>query len=194
MYGSIGRANLDGTGVKYDFIPNVFDPFGLDVEGSGPAPAPPSPGGKTQRPPPRPMRVGAALPSNVTFTPAQGSTPVRLSAGLASASKKVPQGTVFTYTLNQDAAVTVEMKRVKAGRLVGKKCKRPTKATAKKKKCDLTEHKLFRSGKEGKNTLPYSGRVKGKALRPGAHVAVFTATPTEGKPDSASARFRIVRP
>ena len=106
----------------------------------------------------------------------------------------MPQGTVFTYTLNQDAAVTVEMKRVKAGRLVGKKCKRPTKATAKKKKCDLTEHKLFRSGKEGKNTLPYSGRVKGKALRPGAYVAVFTATPSEGKPNSASVRFRIVRP
>jgi hypothetical protein len=194
VVGSIGRANLDGTGVDYDFIPNVFDPNSVDVEGGGPPPAPPSPGGRTKRPPPPPMRIVVKGSSNPSFAPGSGSTAVHLSSGLASASKGVPRGTVFTYTLNQDAAVTVEVKRVKAGRLVGKKCKRPTKATAKKKKCDLTEHKLFRRGKQGKNKLPYTGRVKGKALRPGAHVAVFTAKAPGGKPRSDSAGFRIVRP
>jgi hypothetical protein len=194
VYGSIGRANIDGTGVDYDFIPNVFDPYNLDVEGGGPPPAPPSPGGRTKRPPPPPMRIVVKGSSNSSFAPGGSSTAVRLSSGLASASKGVPRGTVFSYTLNQDAAVTVEMKRVKAGRLVGKKCKRRTKANAKKKKCDLTEHKLFRKGREGKNSLPYSGRVKGKALRPGAHVAVFTAKAPGGKPRSDSVGFRIVRP
>ena len=194
IYGSIGRANVDGTGVDYDFIPHIFNPNNVDVEGGGPPPAPPSPGGRTKRPPPPPMRIVVKGSSNHSFAPAGGSTAVHLSSGLASASKHVPRGTVFSYTLNQDAAVTVEMKRVKAGRLVGKKCKRPTKATRKKKKCDLTEHKLFRNGKEGKNSLPYTGRVKGKALRPGSYVAVFTATAPGGKPKSDSAGFRIVRP
>lgn len=194
VVGSIGRANLDGTGVDYDFIPNVFDPNSIDVEGGGPAPATPSPGGRTKRPPPPPMRIVVKGSSNPSFAPGSGSTAVRLSSGLASASKGVPRGTVFTYTLNQDAAVTVEMKKVKAGRLVGKKCKRPTKATAKKKKCDLSKHKLFRKGKKGKNALPYTGRVKGKALRPGSYVAVFTAKAPGGKPKSDSAGFRIVRP
>jgi hypothetical protein len=166
VVGSIGRANLDGTGVDYDFIPNVFDPTSVDVEGGGPPPAPPSPGGRPKRPPPPPMRIVVKGSSNSSFAPGSGSTAVRLSSGLASASKGVPKGTVFTYTLNQDAAVTVEVKRVKAGRLVGKKCKRPTKATAKKKKCDLAEHKLFRRGKQGKNTLPYTGRVKARPCGP----------------------------
>jgi hypothetical protein len=140
------------------------------------------------------MRIVVKGSSNSSFAPGGGSTAVRLSAGLASASKRVPRGTVFSYTLNQDAAVTVELKRVRAGRLVGKKCKRPTRATAKKKKCDLTEHKLFRKGKKGANKLPYTGRVKGRALRPGAHVAVFTAKAPGGKPRSDAAPFRIVRP
>jgi hypothetical protein len=141
------------------------------------------------------MRIVVKGSSNGSFAPGSGSTAVRLSSGLASTSKGVPRGTVFSYTLNQDAAVTVEMKKVKAGRQVGKKCRRPTKATAKqKKKCDLTEHRLFRSGKEGKNSLPYSGRVKGKALRPGSYIAVFTAKAPGGKPKSDSAGFRIVRP
>lgn len=194
VIGSIGRANLDGTGVDYNFIPNVFYPYGLDVDGNGPAPAPPSPGGRTTRPIPPPMRIVGVNSSHSSFAPGGGATAVRLSSGLSSASKGVPRGTVFSYSLNQDAAVTVEIKRVKAGRLVGKKCKRPTKATAKKKKCDLTEHKLFRGGKEGKNTLPYTGRVKGKALRPGSHVAVFTATAPGGKPGSGSVGFKIVKP
>jgi hypothetical protein len=139
------------------------------------------------------MRI-VVVNSNSSFAPSGGSTAVHLSSGLASKGKGAPRGTVFSYTLNQDAAVTVEMKRVKAGRLVGKKCKRPTKATAKKKKCDLTEHKLFRDGKEGKNSLPYSGRVKGKALAVGKYKAVFTAKAPGGKPKSDAVAFRIVKP
>ncbi len=194
LFGSIGRANLDGTGVDYSFIDNVYYPWGLDVDSAGPQPSPALTTPKTKRPPPPPMRIVVKGSSNSSFAPGAGSTAVRLSSGLASASKGVPRGTVFTYQLNQDAAITVEMNRVKAGRLVGKKCKRRTKANAKKKKCDLTEHKLFRKGKKGKNTLPYTGRVKGKALRPGAHVAVFTAKAPGGKPKSDSVGFRIVRP
>jgi hypothetical protein len=36
LYGSIGRARLDGSHVKQTFVPHVFNPFSLDVDGKGP--------------------------------------------------------------------------------------------------------------------------------------------------------------
>jgi hypothetical protein len=101
---------------------------------------------------------------------------------------------VFSYRLDQVAAVTIDVRKVKAGRLVKGKCKKRKRKNAKKKKCDLTAHKLFRKGKSGKNSVPYSGRVKGKALKVGKYKAVFTATAEGGKSRSASVGFRIVRP
>ncbi len=36
LYGSIGRARLNGSHAKRSFIPHVFNPFSLDVDGKGP--------------------------------------------------------------------------------------------------------------------------------------------------------------
>lgn len=195
LNGYIGRASLDGTGVAQFFIGPVFNPTSIDVDATGPQPAPPgSKGTGVPPPPPGPMRVVAVGSSNSSWAPGSGSTAVRLS-NFARAAKSVPRGTVFSYTLNQDAAVTIEILKKKAGRLVGKKCKKPTKANKKKKKCDLPAHApLSRSGSSGKNEVPYSGRVKGKALTVGRYNAVVTAKPAAGASSSASVGFKIVKP
>lgn len=191
LTGSIGRASLDGSGVGQFFINGIFNPGSLDVDAAGPAPAPPGTGQRVSFPTP-PPRMISFRSSNGSFGPGGGSTPVRL----ASISKKrpLPKGTVFTYKLDQDAAVTIEMQRIKAGRQVGKKCKQATKANAKKKKCDLTEHKLFRAGKTGTNQVPYTGRVQGKLLKGGKYKAVITATSTGGSSKPLAVRFTFVRP
>lgn len=196
LYGSVGRANLDGTGVDYAFVPHIFNPYSLDVDSSGPAPAPPGTGRPQFAPPPVPRIVGVSS-SHSSFAPGGGSTPVRLSAGLgrAAASKRVPRGTVFTYDLDGDAAVRIEVRRVKGGRLAKGKCRKPKRGNAKKRKCDLVAHApLLRGGAAGRNRVPYTGRVKKKALRPGRYRAVFTASGPGGQSKSASVAFRIVKP
>ena len=191
VQGYIGRASADGTGVAQFFVGPVFNPSSIDVDAAGPQPAPPgSKGTGIPPPPPSAPRIVAVGSSNSSWAPGGGSTAVRTGARVA---KSVPRGTVFSYTLDQVASVTIEVKKVKAGRLAAGKCKKPKKSTAKKKKCDLLAHKLFRAGKAGRNEVPYTGRVKGKALTVGRYKAVFTAT-GEGGSSDASVAFRIVKP
>lgn len=136
LIGSIGRANVDGTGVAHFFISQLFNPGSLDVDAAGPQPAPP--GSQGQGPPPsRPPHMLNVGVSNAVFTPGSGSTGVRFRGlaraanSSAAASKAVPHGTVFSFKLDRAATVTIQMQKVKAGRLQGGKCKKPTKALAK---------------------------------------------------------------
>lgn len=208
--GSIGRASVDGSGVAHFFISPLFNPNSIDVDAGGPKAAPP--GDQGSGPPPfsspvPPLNVGqtsgggapsfgGVSTSNRSFAPGSASTPARFRPQfLAGISKAVPRGTVFSYTLDRDAAMTVEMKRKQGGRLVGKKCRKPTEGNAKKKPCDLLAHAPLKgSGEAGRNELPYSGRFAGKALTPGAYVAVFTATANGKASKPAAVGFTIVKP
>jgi hypothetical protein len=196
--GYVGRATIGGS----QFDPKFIGPLGatseprrLDVTDAAPVtppqyfPPPAAPIPPPQYIPRSTPQVSSLSTRHKTFTYTSGTTPVRARA---SAAKKVPSGTVFSYQLDDDAPVTIEMKRLKAGRKVGKSCKPRRKANATKKKCDLVEHKLWRSGKKGANKVPYTGKVKGKVLKPGKYKAVFTATGPGGS-RSASVSFTFVR-
>ena len=193
--GSIGRANLNGTGVDQDFIGGVLFPTGLDVDSAGPPPAPPC---TTCNPIPTPQLFPVFSNSGSTnsrFSAGQASTPVRGRAVADEARRgKTPVGTTFFYGLDQTADVTIEMKRKKAGRMAKGKCVKPSKKSRKGKKCDLTVAKLFRGAVAGHNEVPFTGRVKGKAFAPGKYLAVFTATGASGKSSTATVPFKIVPP
>jgi len=83
----------------------------------------------------------------------------RRQAGIAPAPRRrlgasasdLHAGTVFNYILTRAATVKVAIKH-KGGKTV---------AT------------LTRSGRKGKNALPFSGRILGKALSPGNYTAVL---------------------
>ena len=116
--------------------------------------------------------------SYAVFVPARWSTPLvvgksgspRLLAAASGASAgDLHAGTVFNYILTGAATVKVAIKH-KSGRTV---------AT------------LTRSGRKGKNELPFSGRIKGKALIPGAYSAVFTAKSGKKRSKAASLAFRV---
>ena len=196
--GSIGRASLDGSGVAHFFISPLFNPNSIDVDSAGPKPAPPGDQGSGPPPlPPHPppVLVGAGS-SNSSFAPGGASTSTRFrpltSAGI---SKAVPRGTVFSFKLDQDAAVTIEVVRRKGGRMVRGRCKPPRKNNAKRKKCDIRAHASLKgAGAAGRNDVPYSGRINGKALKPGRYEAVFIATSSGGVSKPISVDFEIVKP
>jgi hypothetical protein len=189
--GSIGRAGVDGTGVAQNFVPNVFFPVGLDVDAAGPAPAPPGGaggGGGPTPPPPPPLIVGVGS-THSSFAPGDVSTPLR-----GKTAKRVPRGTVFSFKLDQPATVSIAIKKRKAGRLAKGRCRKPTRKTAHKRRCDLTVVTLKRTAHSGLNKVPFSGRIRRKALALGRYRAVFTAKGTGGTSKAKSVAFRIVKP
>jgi hypothetical protein len=109
------------------------------------------------------------------------------------ASKRRRRGTKFSFTLDQEAAVTVRFQRLLPGRRVGRFC-RPLGGRRAKRRCTRARKRgvLFRDGREGSNSIAFSGRLRGKALPPGRYRAVFTAIGDFGTSTPRSLRFRIV--
>lgn len=221
---SIGRADKNGGNVEQAFISPVTFPQGVAVEGGGAGPPAPDSDGDgipdnsdncpqlsnpDQRdedhdgvgracdpsdnpPPPPPMRIVFVSTSNSAFAPGGSSTPLQ---GTTSAKRK--RGTVFSFTLDTAGTVKIAIQRAMPGRRSGGKCRKPSRRLRGKRACTrwVTQHTLTRTAHAGVNRVPYTGRVKRKALRPGRHRAVFTATAPGFSPSAATiVKFRIVRP
>ncbi|MDX6699447.1 MAG: hypothetical protein QOE65_2844 [Solirubrobacteraceae bacterium] len=107
----------------------------------------------------------------------------------------VPRGTTFSFNLNQDAAVTMAVRRTRSGRRVGRRCLAPTPARRRKPRCLrlVTVATLKRDARAGVNRIPFSGRVGRLTLAPGAYRAVFTAANAAGKSPGRTSGFTIVR-
>ena len=107
---------------------------------------------------------------------------------LRAARAKV--GTRITYSLSRPTPVTFTVERRKAGRRVKGKCRKATRKNRKRKKCNLRlKGKFVHSGSAGANSLTFTGRLRGRKLRPGRYLLV--ATPAGGK--ASRVKFRIVR-
>jgi Thrombospondin type 3 repeat len=120
---------------------------------------------------PPPMRIVGISTSNSAFAPGSSSTPAR---GRAAGKR----GTVFSFRLANAGTVRIAIQRATPGRRSGGRCRKPTRRLRAKRACTrwVTQHTLVRSANAGVSRVPYSGRVRGRALRPGRHRAVFTAT------------------
>ena len=191
-HGSIGRGSVSGSGWQGDFVSGLNDPFGVAVDSAGPAAPPPvvlSPGagnyipplsvscgncGSNRPPGPPPPRpdFSKVWTNYAVFVPATWSTPLvvgKSSPRLLATGSALHAGTTFNYILNRAAKVTVVIKH-KGGKTV---------AT------------LTRTGKKGRNALPFSGRIAGKALTPGPYQAVFTAKSGKKKSKPITIDFTI---
>jgi hypothetical protein len=116
-------------------------------------------------------------------------------AGKAIAAK-VHLGTRFRYTLSETARVSVTIQRALAGRRAGSKCVRPTSQLRRAKPCKRyhTVGTLTNSATKGANSTRFSGKLGGRALRPGRYRAVIRATDAAGNRSTPRAtRFRIAR-
>jgi hypothetical protein len=96
------------------------------------------------------------------------------SSSAAAAGRKQKTGTVFRYKLTEAAKVKFKIERRK-----GKKFKK-------------AGPPLSAKGKAGKNKLPFSGKLKGKALKPGSYRATAVATDSSGgRSAPRSVSFRV---
>ena len=153
------------------------------------------PGTPGQTNPLRLPTVSSLAFSNSTFR-AESRGPSARSAR----KKKRPRGTKVSFRLNEAATVRFTVTRRAKGRRVkrGKKtrCVKPTRKNRKGKRCTRVvtlKGSFTRNGIAGKNSFHFTGRLRGRKLKPGRYRLVATATAggIKGKPKSKS--FRIVR-
>lgn len=205
--GSIGRANISGGGGDPDFITGLSAPFGVAVDAAGPTASPPTLQGPATTPVP-PLIVGCnscgggAAPgstvapdfsrvwgTHTTFAPASWLTP-----GFAVAKSALAQGTVFNYILDKAGTVKIAILTGAAGRLLGRSCRAPSARNRGGRPCkrQLTVLTLTRRSFAGHNEVPFSGRVRGKTLKPGHYKALFIAKALTGSDTNVkSFSFRI---
>jgi hypothetical protein len=122
------------------------------------------------------------------FRVAPGRTP------LSAALSRVRTGSAFRFKLSERAKVSIAITKPRAGRKVGRRCRRPAPKLRKRSRCALPIGTLTRRNRRaGRNTVKFSGRLGRRALGPGSYRATITATDASGnrsKPRRAS--FRIV--
>jgi CSLREA domain-containing protein len=130
-------------------------------------------------------RTNGVFAVGPTVTPISGVT----------AAKRHPRGTVFSFTLNVTATVTVKIMAQLPGRQVGRKCKPATAKLRKRPRCTRAVLKatLTRSAHDGANRMPFSGRPARGPLSPGSYQAVFAAAGVSGRSGPQTIGFRIVK-
>jgi len=112
-----------------------------------------------------------------------------------TAAKRHHKGTVFSFRLDQPATVKIAIQTTGHGRRVGRSCKPESHRLRRKPRCTrtLTMGTLTRSGHVGLNKVSFTGRIGGKALKPGRYRAVFTAIDAAGRSAARALSFTIVR-
>ena len=119
-----------------------------------------------------------------------------VSRAYTAMSAATARGTRFRYKLSEPARVAIAIQRLLPGRKRHGGCVRPSPELRRAKRC--TRHRtigtLTRTGKQGSNSTRFSGRLGGRALRPGRYRAVVRATDAaRNRSAPKRARFRIVR-
>jgi hypothetical protein len=138
--------------------------------------------------------IGSLSFSHTTF---KAATSGGAFSSKTKKKKKVPTGTKVSFNLSEASSVKFTVQRKTKGRKVGSKCKTKTRANRKKKSCTL--YKSVRgsftvSGKAGKNSFTFRGRMGGKALRRGSYRLSGTATdPAKNASVPTRKGFRIVK-
>jgi hypothetical protein len=162
----------------------LFRVFGQTCTADVPPPVPPQP------------QVPAAV-SQLAFS---SSTFAAEARGASADSANSARGSKVSFTLNQPATVRFTVTQRTKGHKVkrGKKtaCVKPTRKNRTGKRCTRTvtlKGSFTRDGVLGANSFHFTGRLRGRKLKPGRYRLVSTPSVggTKGVPTSAG--FRIVR-
>ncbi len=117
-----------------------------------------------------------------------------------NARKKAPRGTKVSFQLNEPVSVRFTVTRRAKGRKVkkGKKtvCTKPTRKNRKHRRCTRVvtlKGSFTRNGVAGKNSFHFTGRLRGRRLKPGRYRLVATPSANGKTGNPTSTGFRIVR-
>lgn len=138
--------------------------------------------------PARPPVISSLSESNSVFRVGRTST-----APAGRISRVSPTGTVFSFVLDQPAVVTVAFVREESGHRIGKSCVVGRRGAG-KPACVRTyvAMMLGRRAANGLNRLLFTGRVRGRALQPGAYRATFIGESLAGSSTPSTISFRVV--
>jgi|GEM_PF-2539567 len=138
--------------------------------------------------------TGAKAPS---LTGASQSHSVwRAGNRLASIAKRVPVGTVFSFSLDQRAGVTLTFTQPAPGRRVAGKCVAPRPSNRRKHPCkrSMTRGVLTLLGHAGTNRISFQGRISAsRKLKPGAYKVQIAAKTAAGRSQTRTLSFTIVK-
>jgi hypothetical protein len=150
-------------------------------------------------------RLTDASLTHRTFRVGRRPTPIRARLAAAAslgaparasiARRRAPVGTTFRFTLDRAANVRIGFARRTQGvRGPGGQCVRPTQRLAGRRRCALfvPDGTLVRSAPQGAVSVPFSGRVGRRALRPGRYRAGLTAALGGRSAKPVVLSFRIV--
>ena len=99
------------------------------------------------------------------------------------ARARAPAGTVFRYTVSEDAEMTVRFYRATAGRRSGRRCVAPTRRLRRARRCTrypLRGTLVRRRVQAGRRSIRFTGRVGLRALPLGRYRAILRARDTAG--------------
>ena len=135
-----------------------------------------------------PPLQGALRLSAATFRAARSGPSARAAAGL---------GTRVRYFLSEPGSTRFRVERAVRGRRVGGRCVRTTRANAGNRPCTryvLMRGSFSRRATAGTNRFRFTGRLSGRALKPGRYRLVARSTDAAGNRSSLGrVRFRIAR-
>jgi hypothetical protein len=111
-----------------------------------------------------------------------------------TATRRHHDGTVFSFGLDRVATVKIAIQTTARGRRAGRSCKPDSHNLRHRPRCTrtVTISTLTRTGHVGLNRAAFSGRIVGRALRPGHYRAVFSALDAAGASLRQSLSFTIV--
>jgi extracellular elastinolytic metalloproteinase len=142
-----------------------------------------------------------ALPPTQTSNPpppaADTTRPKVTKVSMKRKRFKVGARSAFAFTLSELASVKIGIARATTGRRAKGSCRRATRKLRRRPPCTryVSVGSLTRLNmRAGARSISFSGRLRGRALKPGAYKATFRATdPTGNLSHAASVSFRIVR-
>lgn len=134
---------------------------------------------------------GAGRLSRLRISPNPFAVAAGNTATIAAApGRRAPRGTTIRYTLARAGLVTLKIFRARTGRRAASgRCVAPTRVNRTRRRCTrLTAVRtLLRRGRQGPNTVAFTGRVGRRALPAGTYRLSASTTNT------SSVAFRIVR-
>jgi sugar lactone lactonase YvrE len=122
------------------------------------------------------------------------SRTIATSARASAAARR--RSVRFRFRLSEAARVRIAIERALAGRRKGGRCVAPANARKGAKRCTRWRAvtTLRKQGRSGPNSVRFSGKVRGRALRAGRYRAVATAKDAVGNPSRRrKAGFSAVR-
>ena len=110
--------------------------------------------------------------------------------------RKPPVGTTFSFTLNEQARVSLAFTQRRAGRRVKGRCVAPTKRNRHKRACRRTVPRgtLTFAAHPGVNKVSFQGRTsRTRKLKPGRYTVTVTASNSAGRSSPKTLSFTIVK-